>query len=72
MRRSGCLPVGLGTDAWGAERMICGGGFNAEATPQSYRRYRDQTGEHLVHLSETERQMIFGGTAAKLFGFGRG
>jgi predicted TIM-barrel fold metal-dependent hydrolase len=57
------------TDAWGAERMIYGGGFNSSATPQSYRRYREQIGKLLAHLSEPQRQMIFGGTAARLFGF---
>ncbi len=60
------------TEAWGAERMIYGGGFSAAATPQSYRRHRDEVGEYLVHLSERERQMIFGGTANRLFGFNHG
>ena len=57
------------TEAWGAERMIYGGGFSAAATPQSYRRSREEVGEFLGHLSEAERQMIFGGTANRLFGF---
>lgn len=52
------------------ERMIYGGGFNAEATPESYRRYREQAAEHLQHFSEAERQMVLGKTAARLFGFG--
>ncbi len=57
------------TEAWGAERMIYGGGFSATATPQSYRRHREEIGEYLAHLSERERQLIFGGTANRLFGF---
>jgi predicted TIM-barrel fold metal-dependent hydrolase len=57
------------TGAYGAERMIYGGGFGADATPESYRRYREQIAEYLAHLSEAERRMIFGGTAARLFGF---
>jgi predicted TIM-barrel fold metal-dependent hydrolase len=57
------------TDAWGADRMIYGGGFSAAATPQSYRRHREELSEYLTHLSERERQMIFGGTANRLFGF---
>ena len=57
------------TDAWGAERMIYGGGFSAAATPQSYRRHREEVGEYLTHLSPPERHMIFGGTASRLFGF---
>lgn len=60
------------TEAWGADRMIYGGGFNAAATPQSYRRHRDEIGEYVAHLSEPERQMIFGGTASRLFGFPQG
>lgn len=59
------------TEAYGAERMIYGGGFSAEATPESYRRYRKQVSEYLGHLTESERRMILGGTAARLFGFGR-
>lgn len=57
------------TEAYGAERMVYGGGFGADATPESYRRYREQIGEYLAHLSEAERAMIFGRTAARLFGF---
>ncbi len=59
------------TEAWGAGRMIYGGGFSATATPQSYRRHREEIGEYLAHLSPPERQMIFGGTADRLFGFTR-
>jgi predicted TIM-barrel fold metal-dependent hydrolase len=58
------------SDAYGPERMIYGGGFGADATPDSYRAYREQVAEHLAHLPQRERQMILGGTAARLFGFG--
>lgn len=57
------------TDAWGAERMIYGGGFNAEATPESYRAYREMVRSLLTHLSADEQSMILGGTAARLYGF---
>jgi len=57
------------TDAWGAERMIYGGGFSAGATRDSYRAYRQRLRDHLGHLSDAERAKIFGGTAARLFGF---
>ena len=43
------------TDAFGAERMIYGGGFNATATGKSYRAYRDRVGELLSHLTDEER-----------------
>ena len=59
------------THAFGADRLIYGGGFSADATPESYRRYREVVAEHLAHLSDAERQQIFGGTAARLFGFGK-
>lgn len=57
------------TDAWGAERLIYGGGFNADATPDSYARYRQDLVAYLSHLSSQERAAILGGTAAKLFGW---
>ena len=57
------------TEAWGGERMIYGGGFSAGATPQSYRRHRQEMSEYLAHLPEPERALIFGGTAKRLFRF---
>jgi len=57
------------TDAFGAERMIYGGGFNADATGESYRDYRLRVADLLSHLSPDDRMKIFGGTAAKLYGF---
>lgn len=57
------------TDAFGADRMIYGGGFNAQATGASYRSYREQVAEVFSHLSADDRSNILGGTAAKLFGF---
>ena len=57
------------TDAWGAERIIYGGGFNADATPDSYRRYRENLLTYLTHLSSKEQAAILGGNAARLFGW---
>ncbi|WP_372726015.1 amidohydrolase [Novipirellula sp.] len=57
------------TDAFGAERMIYGGGFNSAATGESYRDYRLRVADLLSHLSADDRTKILGGTAAKLFGF---
>jgi predicted TIM-barrel fold metal-dependent hydrolase len=57
------------TDAYGAERMIYGGGFNAQATPVSYRNYREKVAGLLAHLSAGDRAKILGGTAAHVYGF---
>ncbi len=57
------------TDAFGADRMIYGGGFNAQATGASYRKYREEVAQVLSHLSVVDQSKLLGGTAAKLFGF---
>ncbi|GIW81240.1 MAG: hypothetical protein KatS3mg105_3047 [Gemmatales bacterium] len=57
------------TNAWGADRMIYGGGFSAEATPESYRAARERARSYLAHLSADDQAKILGGTAARLFGF---
>jgi predicted TIM-barrel fold metal-dependent hydrolase len=57
------------TDAFGADRMIYGGGFSAEASGESYRAYRGRVGDLLAHLSTSDRAKVLGGTAARLFGF---
>lgn len=57
------------TDAFGPARMIYGGGFNAQATGESYRAYREMIGSLLTHLSADDRAKILGGTATKLYGF---
>lgn len=59
------------TDAFGADRMIHGGGFNAEATPDSYRDYRNRVDSLLSHLSESERAKILGGTATRIYRFAK-
>lgn len=57
------------TEAFGADRMIYGGGFHAEATPESYREYRGQIADLLTHLSVADRAKVLGQNAAKLYGF---
>lgn len=57
------------TDAWGAERMIYGGGFNAEATGENYRQAFERARSLLTHLSAGDQDKILGGTAKRLFGF---
>lgn len=55
---------------FGSERMIYGGGFGADATPESYRAAFERAESFITHLPESDRNAILGGNAAKLFGFG--
>ncbi len=57
-------------DAWGPERMIYGGGFNSDATGESYRQAFERAASYLEDLSADERAMVLGGNARRLFGFG--
>ena len=57
------------TAAFGAERMIFGGGFGEGATAKSYHAYREKVRGLLAHLSADDQAKILGGTAVKLFGF---
>jgi predicted TIM-barrel fold metal-dependent hydrolase len=57
------------TDAYGADRLIYGGGFGAGATPESYRAARERTRGYIAHLSAADQASVLGGNAAKLFGF---
>ncbi|MBL8208358.1 MAG: amidohydrolase [Blastocatellia bacterium] len=59
------------TDAYGADRLIYGGGFGANATPASYRAAREKVQSYLSHLSPADQAKILGITAGKLFGFAR-
>jgi predicted TIM-barrel fold metal-dependent hydrolase len=57
------------TDAFGAERLMYGGGFGAEATGKSYKAAREQTRALIAHLSAADQAKVLGGTAAKIIGF---
>ncbi len=57
------------TEAWGAARMIYGGGFSAAATGASYAAAYERARTYLAHLSAADQAQIFGGTAARLFKF---
>ncbi len=57
------------TDAWGADRMIYGGGFNADATGKSYRAAFERARSFLDHLASKDQAKILGGTAARLYEF---
>ena len=56
--------------AFGAGRMIYGGGFDENATAESYRAYRERTRGMLVGMSAADQAKVLGGTAARVFGFG--
>jgi L-fuconolactonase len=55
--------------AYGAGRLLWGGGFDARATAESYRAARERARALVAHLSAAEQAEVLGGTAAKLFGF---
>src|SRR5439155_27305112 len=59
------------TDAYGPDRLISGGGFNAESTGKSYRAYRERLRSYLAHLTAEDQAKTLGGTAARLVGFVR-
>ncbi len=56
-------------NAYGADRLIYGGGFSAQATPESYRAAFDRAASYLTDLSAKEQAQVLGGNAAKLFRF---
>jgi predicted TIM-barrel fold metal-dependent hydrolase len=56
-------------DAYGPDRMIWGGGFGADATPESYRADRERARSFIAHLSPADQAKVLGGTAAKLYRF---
>jgi predicted TIM-barrel fold metal-dependent hydrolase len=58
------------TKAYGAERLMYGGGYSGTATGASYKAERDRVAGLLAHLTDAERARVFGGTAAKLFELG--
>lgn len=58
------------TGAYGADRMIYGGGFSADATAASYLAAFDRARALLAHLSKQDQDKILGTNAVKLFGFG--
>lgn len=56
-------------DAFGPDRMIYGGGFDAAATAESYRATRERARAYIAHLSPADQAKVLGGTAARLFRF---
>ncbi len=55
--------------AFGPERLIYGGGYQAEATAASYRVDRERTREFLAGLLAADQAKVLGGNAARLFRF---
>jgi predicted TIM-barrel fold metal-dependent hydrolase len=55
--------------AYGADRMIWGGGSGGAATPESYRAERERGRQFIADLSASAQAKVLGGTAARLFGF---
>ena len=60
--------------AFGADRLMYGGGFGAKATGESYRAERERVAALWPTCPTADRAKVLGGTAARLFGFavGRG
>ena len=57
------------TEAYAADRIMYGGGFEAGTTPESYRAEFEWGRSLLDHLSPDDQAKILGGTAARLFAF---
>jgi predicted TIM-barrel fold metal-dependent hydrolase len=56
-------------DAYGADRLIYGGGFGATATAASYRAARERARTLVAHFSAADQAKVLGGNAAALFRF---
>lgn len=58
------------TEAFGADRLMFGGGYSDKATAKSLIAERERVAALLAHLSAADRAKVFGGTAATLFKLG--
>lgn len=56
-------------DAYGANRLIYGGGFGEGATGESYRAYREKVRSFLAHFSAADQAKVLGGNAARIMAF---
>jgi predicted TIM-barrel fold metal-dependent hydrolase len=57
------------SDAFGAGRLIYGGGWAAGVSPQAFRASRGRLAGHLAHLPASDVAGVLGGNAARLFRF---
>ena len=55
------------TDAFGPDRIIYGGGYDASATGASYRQAFERGRSYLAHLPSADQAKIMGENAARLF-----
>ena len=67
--RDAAPAIRLLADAFGPDRMIYGGGFEANATPDSYLAARERLLSYVSQFSAADRAKVSGGTAATLFKF---
>lgn len=56
-------------EAFGPGRMLWGGGFGPESTPESYRAQRERARDFLRDFSPVDQARVLGGNAATLFRF---
>jgi predicted TIM-barrel fold metal-dependent hydrolase len=57
------------TDAFGADRLMFGGGWHGGPAGTAYRAERERVRALLTHLSAGDQEKVFGGTAARVLGF---
>jgi predicted TIM-barrel fold metal-dependent hydrolase len=57
--------------AWGAERLLYGGGYSGQATAASYRSERERLRTLLARVPQSDQDKILGGNAARLFRLGQ-
>jgi predicted TIM-barrel fold metal-dependent hydrolase len=56
-------------EAFGPNRLMWGGGFGPESTPESYRAEQDRVRALLPGMPAADQDRVLGGTAARLFRF---
>lgn len=56
-------------EAFGADRLMWGGGWHAGTVPAAYRTERERVRGLVGHLSAADQEKVFGGTAARVLGF---
>jgi len=57
--------------AWGADRLMHGGGYGPQATAESYRAERGRFITLFAQMSREDQEKVLGGNAARLFGLAK-